>query len=216
LCAAWLAVHLTPSHFVADDKQPVKLASMLPTQFAGWAVDPDQVALLVDPNVQKVVDSLYSQTLSRLYVNAKGQRIMLSIAYGRDQNSESTAAHRPEFCYSAQGFVVQKMGVAALPLTNHQISVMRLDARSGERREPITYWVTLGDNASLPGMRRKLLQLQYGLQGQILDGMLVRVSTVRAAIQPGSLDADFQLQADFLREMEKALAPEARSRFFGV
>jgi EpsI family protein len=215
LLAVWLAVRFTPHHFLADDRPALVLDTIVPKQFGQWRVDPSQAPLLVDPTVQKKLDSLYTQTLNRTYVNDAGDHVMLSIAYGRNQNTESTAAHRPEFCYSAQGFVVSKVGQSELSLATHRIPTIRLDARAGERREPIIYWVTLGDDASLPGFRRKLHQLKYGLQGLIVDGMLVRVSSIRLASNPKPLDAEFELQERFLREFEQALPAAERSRFFG-
>ncbi len=213
--AAWAGMRMTPSHFLADDKPPVALESMVPMSFAGWQVDPSQAVLLVDPSLKKAIDALYTQTLSRLYVGPSGERVLLSIAYGRNQNSESTAAHRPEFCYSAQGFIVSRVGVAPLDLGSHQINVVRLDAYTGERREPISYWVTLNDEPALPGWQRKVKQLQYGLQGQIVDGMLVRVSTLRGRRDNTGLESDFALQGRFLREMSASMPPEVRVRFFG-
>jgi len=213
--AAWAGLRMTPSHFLADDKPPVALETMVPTSFSGWQVDPSQAVLLVDPNLKKAIDALYTQTLSRLYVGPSGERVLLSIAYGRNQNSESTAAHRPEFCYSAQGFVVRRVGVSPLDLGTHQIQAVRLDAFSGERREPISYWVTLNDEPALPGWQRKVKQLRYGLQGKIVDGMLVRVSTLRGLREGGALDGDFALQNRFLKDMSAAMPPDVRARFFG-
>lgn len=213
--AAWAGGHMTPRHFLADDKPEVALENMVPVAFAGWRVDPSQAVLLVDPTLKKAIDALYTQTLNRLYVGPSGERVLLSIAYGRNQNSESTAAHRPEFCYSAQGFVVSRLGVTPVDLGSHQIQAVRLDAFSGERREPISYWVTLNDEPTLPGWQRKLKQLQYGMQGKIVDGMLVRVSTLRGARDVSPLDGDFDLQNRFLKDMSASMPQNVRVRFFG-
>lgn len=215
LVSAAGAMFLSPHHVVADDKPEIKLEQILPSQFGEWVLDPASAPMLVDPTVQQRLDALYTQTMNRTYVNKHGDTVMLSIAYGRNQNSESTAAHRPEFCYTAQGFIVKKLGIDTLNLDKHQIQVMHLEARLGDRVEPIIYWVTLDEEASLPGLRRKLQQLKYGLQGLIVDGMLVRVSTYRHISNTTSLESDFALQERFLREMEQAVSPSFRRRFFG-
>lgn len=215
LTAAFLADWFTPRHYTADDKPPVKLADMVPKAFGVWQEDPSQAVLLVDPTLQKAIDELYSQTLNRMYVSSNGERVLLSIAYGRNQNSESTAAHRPEFCYSAQGFMVQRVGVSPVALDGHEVQAVRLDAHQGERREPISYWVTLDNEPTLPGWDRKLRQLRHGLQGKIVDGMLVRVSSLRDTSSPDGLESDFQMQDRFLRDMAKAMSPDVRVRFFG-
>ena len=213
--AAYAAHALIPRHFVADDRLQVKLEELLPKSFGEWQEDPSWAHLLVDPTVQQKLDALYTKTLNREYVGKNGERIMLSIAYGRNQNTESTAAHRPEFCYSAQGWVVSRIGLGRVDLDKHHIDVVHLDARAGGLRQPISYWVTLNDEATIPGVQRKIKQLKYGLQGLIVDGMLVRVSTQRSAEDSRGLEADFAVQDRFLRDMEQAIPASSRSRFFG-
>jgi EpsI family protein len=213
--AALLARQLIPTHMVADDKPAMVLESLVPEQFGEWVLDPAASSLVIDPTVQRTLDSLYSQTLNRTYVSKNHERVMLSIAYGRNQNTESTAAHRPEFCYTAQGWVVTRVGVTQVQLDKHRTSAVRLDSRAGPYRQPISYWVTLDESSSVPGWQRKLHQLKYGLQGLIVDGMLVRVSSLRSADDSRGLDVDFALQDRFLRDLEQAIPLGARARFFG-
>ncbi|MBC7702098.1 exosortase C-terminal domain/associated protein EpsI, partial [Aquabacterium sp.] len=159
--------------------------------------------------------ALYSETLNRTYINRSGQRIMLSIAYGRNQNSESTAAHRPEFCYVSQGFTIKGFGKEKVALPAHSLNVVRLEAQADRRIEPITYWVTLNEEASTPGLERKLQQLRYGLQGFIVDGMLMRISSLTdPAMRPGG-KPDYRLHDQFIADLEQAMTPGFRPRFFG-
>ncbi len=202
---------LTPNHKLADDLPPIVLAKQVPQTFGDWREDVAIAQVLPDPTVQAQLDALYSQVLSRTYVNSKGQRVMLTIAYGSDQNSEATAAHRPEFCYRAQGFEIADQGLAVIDLDGHTLTARRLLGRAGPRVEAITYWVTLADRATLPGVRRKLSQIYFGLQGEIADGMLVRVSTIGV-----DTDASFALHADFVAAMEQGVSSDFRSRYFGI
>ena len=140
---------------------------------------------------------------------------MLSIAYGKNQNSASTAAHRPEFCYSAQGFVVKGSSVGQIRVQDHDLQVVRLMATAGQRREPITYWVTLGHSASIPGVSRKLAQLKYGLQGWIMDGMLMRISSLTPSTDEAELSAAKALQEQFVNDLAVAMPASDRARFFG-
>jgi EpsI family protein len=158
-----------------------------------------------------MLNELYSQTLARTYINAKGQRIMLSIAYGSDQSNEATAVHRPEFCYSAQGFRVRTLSKETVKIGQTLVPVARVLAQLGQRNEPITYWVTLDEAATLPGVGRKLQQIRYGLRGEIPDGMLVRVSSISTS-EPDA----FALQQSFLDEMYAAVPAEVRGRYFGL
>jgi EpsI family protein len=172
---------LQPTHRLAEHKPRIALGLQVPESFGEWRLDRSVVPVVPDPGLQAMLDSLYSQTLARTYVNASGQRVMLSIAYGSDQGNEATAVHRPEFCYSAQGFRVDGSGTDLLALGNVRVPTQRLVARLGQRNEPITYWVTLDEVATLPGLGRKLQQIRFGLNGQIPDGMLVRVSSISNA-----------------------------------
>jgi EpsI family protein len=216
LVLAFLAAEaLTPRKLLADEMPPMKLEASVPMVIKGWHVNPEVVPVLPDPTVEEKLNALYSQTLSRTYVRADGTAVMLSIAYGKNQNSESTAAHRPEFCYSVQGFAVERLGVQDMNVQGHQFQAVRLKARAGPRLEPITYWVTLGKNASIPGLDRKLQQLQFGLRGWIADGMLMRVSSLARSDKPQDLAEAYALQEAFLKDMAEVMSVEDRSRFFG-
>lgn len=205
-----VAAVMRPSRRAAEVYLPIRLESQVPLRFSDWQLDPSIAPILPDPSLQAKLDQIYSQTLARTYVNSAGQRVMLSIAYGGDQGSDSTQAHRPEFCYTAQGFSVQRIGLATVNFGPHQIATSRLLGRMGQRFEPITYWMTLNQEAVLPGLSRKLSQIRFGLSGLIPDGMLVRVSTV------GLNEAEsFRLQEIFLDQLYSAMSPEVRVRYFG-
>jgi len=210
LAAAILAVFLQPHQRMADTLPPLKLDSAIPTSFGEWRIDTGMAPISVSPDVQAKLNELYTQTLERSYVNTRQQRVMLSIAYGADQSREGTQVHRPEFCYAAQGFNLRSNIIGNLVTQYGSLPVRRLLAVQGTRNEPITYWVTIGDKATLPGLRRKLSQLAYGLTGTVPDGMLVRVSS----IDPDSATA-YKLQAQFIRDMLLGMSPADRARVAG-
>lgn len=210
LCGVVAAAVMKPTTRLAEVRPAIKLDRQVPKQFGDWVEDRSIVPVLPDPTLQATLDALYSQVLARTYINSEGKRIMLSIAYGSDQSSEATAVHRPEFCFSAQGFKVEGAGIASVETGGGPIEVQRLVARIGQRVEPISYWVTLDDRATLPGLGRKLEQLRFGFKGQIADGMLVRLSSI------GSDQASaYALQDAFIRDLRKALDPDIRERYFG-
>ena len=211
LAAAGAAYALKPRHMLADDKPQILLDKVVPTSFGEWHEDNSIPIVTSDPTVQAKIDTLYSQTLNRAYVNAQGEYVLVSIAYGKNQNSQSTAAHRPEFCYGAQGFHVENKGYHTIDLKGRQLKTVQLLADKDNRVEPITYWVTLSDEAIVPGVERKIAQLKYGLQGLIVDGMLVRIST----LSPNKNDVDFSTHARFLLDLENALPADMKPRFLG-
>ena len=210
VAASGSALALKPRRRAAKDLQPVMLETQVPASFAGWSIDKSLIPVLPDPSLQAALNQIYGQVLARTYINGKGQRVMLSIAYGEDQGTDATAAHRPEFCYTAQGFSVAPLGEETLRIGNQSVRTRRLQADMQTRHEPITYWVTLNQRAVLPGVSRKLEQIRLGLLGQVPDGMLVRVSSIS-----NSRVEAFQSQDDFLNSLYKTMTPEVRARYFG-
>jgi EpsI family protein len=211
LAAAGLAPAMKPTQKYSDLVGVVNLEAMIPKQFGDWKVDSSMVPLQVSPDVQAMLDKIYAQLVSRTYVNSAGDRVMLSIAYGTDQGGEATQVHRPEFCYTAQGFQLLRNAVDEMVTRYGSLAVTRLIAVSGPRNEPITYWITIGDTAALPGFRRKLTQLRYGLTGTVPDGMLVRVS---------SIDRDeahaYRIQDQFVNALLTTMSDKDRTRLVGA
>lgn len=183
---------------------------MFPSEFGDWRVDSSMPVQLISPDTAALLSKIYNQTLSRTYVNVRGQRIMLSVAYGGDQ-SDATRAHRPEVCYPAQGFQVVSMSDGVLQLGSQiELPVRRLVTRLGNRNEPVTYWIVVGERVALSGTQQKLAQLNYSTRGVIPDGLLMRVSTVDTQAERA-----FAEQASFLVDLRSALTPAARDRIFG-
>lgn len=211
LAAAALAPQLRATISMADQRPPVDLNRMVPQQVGPWRAEPAMSLKLVNPEAQKLLDRLYSSTLSRVYVNRDGYRIMVSIAHGKDQ-SDALQVHKPEICYSAQGFQLTYKAPVTLTLPDRTVAATHLVTHLGQRHEPVTYWVVLGDHVIRGGLDKKLKEMRYSLlQHTLPDGMLVRLS---------SLDLDqvraFQVQADFAAALVAAIAPEHRSRFSGL
>lgn len=196
---AGLTKVMTPTAKMSDGKPMLDLNALVPSSFGDWHEDIQSNTGVVNPEAQAALAKIYTQTLSRTYVNGAGQRIMLSIAYGDDQRGEATQAHRPEICYTAQGFAIVSNDTDVLKAGSRQIPVRRLVAVNGARNEPITYWVTVGDRATLPGAGRKLLQLLYGMGGKVPDGLLFRISSIEPDKRPAYAMQDQFVNALFDR-----------------
>lgn len=201
---------LKPNTRMADTLPPLDLMRVIPEQFSGWRVDENIIPISQSADVKTKLETLYSQTLARTYINAKGQRIMLSIAYGADQSGDANQVHRPEFCYAAQGFQLISNRVGELSTQYGSLPVRRLLAVQGLRNEPITYWVTIGETATLPGLNRKLNQIRYGLSGTIPDGMLVRVSSI-----DNNNAVAYKLHESFIEALLLAIPSKDRLRISG-
>lgn len=210
LASSGLAIALRPTQRIAEQGPAIDLERMVPLRFAEWKLDTSIVPIAASPDVQEKLDAIYEQTLSRTYINQSGDHIMLSIAYGGDQSSDRSQVHRPEFCYGAQGFQLKNKFENTLNLSDGRLNVRRLEAVQGGRNEPITYWITVGDSATLPGIGRKLMQIRYGVTGKIPDGMLVRVSSIDQ-----NANRAYQIQDQFIRDLHKSLAPQDQVRVVG-
>lgn len=200
---------IKPTVHIAESLPKVDLERIFPTDFGEWQLDRNVPATIISPDVEAMLSKLYAQTLSRTYVNAKGERIMLSVAYGGDQ-SDATRTHRPDVCYPAQGFqiVSAKTGSFAMPWGN--LPVRHMKAVMGPRNEPVSFWFAVGERTAVTGTEQKLAQLSYGLKGQIPDGMLVRVSNIDR-----DEDASYALHHRFVVAMQQAMPAEWQSRVFG-
>lgn len=209
LAGSAAAVLAKPTKSLADQIGIPNLEAMLPKQFGDWRVDTSLPTILPSPDVQAQLDKIYNQVLSRTYVNKSGQRIMLSVAYGGDQ-SDGTSAHRPEVCYPAQGFAITSNLKTSLHMGGRELQARRLMSKLGQRNEPITYWVVVGDEVVTTGIGQKLAQMRYGLRGVIADGMLVRISSIDS-----DMDRGHKLQEQFASDLFNNIDQAAATRLFG-
>ncbi len=213
LGAASLAPAMKPTIMFANQHEKIDLEVLIPKQFNDWRVE-EMASLLVNPQSEAAINKIYAQTLSRSYVNAKGERIMLSIAYGKDQ-SDGLGAHLPEGCYGGQGFAVQDRLRGLLKTSFGDIPAARMLATKGERIEPVTYWLTTGEKVAYAGWDTKKLKLQYSLQRIVPDGILMRVSSITSSTITLDIAAAYTLQARFADDLLTILSPSQRMRLMG-
>jgi EpsI family protein len=208
IAAAGLAIAMKPATVKRDAS--LNLDAMVPRQFGDWKIDPMMVPVPPSPDVQANLDKLYDQIIGRTYVNSRGQRMMLSMAYGGNQ-TDTLKTHRQEVCYAAQGFEIKNVIHATLQVGQATIPLTRFLAVNGRRQEPVTYWFTMGNQVVLGRFERMMVQLRYGLSGEIPDGLLVRISNI-SADEPGS----YVQHASFVRELLTAMNPRDSTRLVGA
>ena len=203
---------MVPTRRMALLRGPFKLADIVPSTFAGWQVDDRSAGGIVDPQTEAMLNKLYSQMLDRVYLDGQGRRIMLSIAYGADQADDDVQLHYPEVCYPAQGFRVKSNRVERIETAEGTIHVRRLETQfSDSRFEPVTYWTIVGDQQSLGGWDRKISEIRHGLKGEIVDGLLFRISSIDRDSAQG-----FALQEEFIKSIVAAMTPQSRRQLAGL
>ena len=206
--AAWWMV---PTNKLVDELGRLDLETAIPKEFGDWVMDTRSFTGVVNPQQAQVLERLYSQTLSRTYINRRtGEAVMLSLAYGEDQR-EGMQVHYPDVCYPAQGFQISSKRNDTLRLANGEIPVRRLETYAGRRYEPVTYWAMVGEISTLGGTQQKLSELSYSLKGLIPDGMLFRVSSITP-----DTPAAFKLQDAFIAALLPQIPEKVRARFSGI
>src|SRR3982074_867709 len=169
LTSAVLAEVLTPRHLMARTAA-LDLEKAVPRQFGAWTLVPNIQPItpadpegVIDPDAKN--GQIYSQEVSRGYIDRSGNIVMLLVAYGPVQNYR-LKAHRPEMCYTAAGFRISgKTGAEvsyrpdATPL-----KVAHVIAERESRFEPISYWMRVGNDITTGVIDRQLIRLKYGLR----------------------------------------------------
>jgi EpsI family protein len=133
----------------------------------------------------------------------------LSIAYGENQ-SRDLQIHRPEVCYSAQGFRIASVQKAFVQTSTVAIPALRLVATLGNRNEPITYWVRIGETLVRGNLEQGIARLSYGLSGYVPDGVLFRVSSITQTNSEG-----YEIQQAFINELLTAVPSNTKAYLLG-
>lgn len=207
--AAALSVWLVPVPVERSAQDKIELKRLFPTRLGPWQEDTSIIPIQPAPDVQAGLERIFSQILSRTYVDDRGRRIMLSVVYG-DGIDRQLDTHRPEICYPAQGFTISKYFNETVAAGERTLPVRRMVARMGARNEPITYWTVIGGSVMSNTATRKLMKVVHGLGGRLEDGMLVRISSIDS-----DQEAAFQLQTQFIQAVASHARAESRTAVFG-
>lgn len=211
MCIASAAgIALRPSATAKEKGTGITLESAVPNVFSDWTELAEQSVQVVNPQTKELLDKLYSQLLTRSYINKQGYRIMLSMAYGDDQRG-GLQAHRPEICYPAQGFKLSKVEDGKLETIYGKIDVRRISTSLGTRNEPVTYWLTVGNQVIRSTFDKRIAEIRLGLTGQIPDGLLFRVSSI-----DGDSTRGFRMQQKFVADLMASVPATTRRQLSGL
>lgn len=179
--------------------------SAVPSSFGVWREVPSPyvpVGLTNNPDRSQAAINTYDQVLMRTYVDDKGHKVMLALAFIAANRQESKI-HRPELCYTAQGFTVDTFASHDfnVPLVEGKsVQGKRMKVSSNGRVEVVSYWIRIGSIYSASAFQTRIYILTSGLRHNIPDGILVRVSQI---VPPGSSPTEdiYKVQEEFLREL---------------
>jgi EpsI family protein len=207
---AWRLTPTTP-----DGVDDVGLAQLVPRRFGEWR-ELDAPTAAVDPRGQRTedVEAAYDEVLMRSYANARGEVVMLALAYGRHQRQE-IKIHRPELCYTSQGYAVLRKADATITVpTVAMVPGTRMLVSSPGRSEVVTYWIRIGDTFSNSAWTTRAHIFTEGMQGRVVDGILVRVSQMVPDAGNAGI-AHFEVQETFLADLARAMPANARALLIG-
>jgi EpsI family protein len=208
----WLQPELLP----VDGR--ASLAQSIPTQFGDWkevAFTADQIdpgkGTADEPNM----DRPYDDVLMRAYGNSQGEIVLLAVAYGRNQRQE-VKIHRPDVCYTAQGFQLVERNPVSLPFSGATGAVrgMRMLVKAPGRTEAVSYWIRIGSEFTENAWAIRYHIFKQGLAGQAVDGVLVRASRVEQGAGNAS-STRYRAQEQFLGDLVRSLPPQARHLLLG-
>jgi EpsI family protein len=204
------ANHLKPTQLLSDTRPNLKIEPSIPTEFGGWKMERLSGGV-VNPQQTELLNSLYSEIISRTYKGPQGQRVMLSIAYGKNQG-DAFQVHKPEICYPAQGFQLKSNVAGVFDSRYGPVPIRQIETNLGSQRpEPVTYWTTIGNHSVRSGIDKKLKEIDYAMKGYVADGLLFRLSSV----DPDSAHA-FAVHQQFANDLLAVLPADARLRLAGL
>ena len=189
------------------------LATILPERFDDWVVDPG-MAVLQPPSEGDLATKLYSEILSRGYMNINDRRrspVMMLATHGAVQ-SDALQLHRPEACYPAVGFAVSPSRFVSLPIApGVALPVVQLTAHLGDRVEDILYWTRIGEDFPQSSSMQRSDRLIAALHGIVGDGVLLRFSAIRSDETP-----EFDRLEQFCGDIVRATARGHRAAIVGT
>lgn len=205
-----LAEWMKPRDYWADAVGEPHYETLIPTKFGDWEQLPAAGARVVSPAQEEYLLSLYSEIYAHSFVHKPtGRVLMLSIAYGRDQTND-TQIHTPDACYPSQGFRIDKREQVDLQTDYGPIKSVRLLTSMGtQRREPLTYFIRVGNSVVRGSKERNLQRLTMAMKGYRADGMLFRVSEITRDENP------FDFQQKFIKDLLDSVDQGNRKRFIG-
>lgn len=209
IATAIMALTLNSESLVVNHGPKIDLETMIPKQFGDWHLDGSIIPVSASPEQEELLKKIYSQILTRTYVDNRGYRVMLSVVYG-DGIDKQLDVHRPEVCYAAQGFQVSQYTDLVVHTLFGGLPVRRLVATNGQRIEPISYWIKVGDKAVGSALERKMIKIKQVLTGRADSGMLARVSSIET-----DQVLAYKEQEAFINAMLSAMPEEQRKRLVG-
>jgi len=201
---AALAGLMTPRHYAPGVNQ-IRLDDIVPTLVGPWRAQPSGAFILPQ---DAPAATAYDQIIARRFAAPTGPDIMLVIAHGAAQ-SGLMRVHRPEICYTSEGFQIRDFHRLDLTVAHGQtIPAQTFVGVRDDRVESVLYWTRIAGFFPRDLMAQRLIMLRLGLEGLIPDGVLVRISALGAGEAAPAM-------MQFARELVRQSGAEGRALLLG-
>lgn len=184
-----------------------KLEDVIPQKVGRWSFV--STSGLVVPPEDQLARALYSQLLTRTYMDKAGNGIMLLVAQSPTQ-SGILQIHRPEFCYTAGGYRLSPSASHTVAIPGRSFPALNITATRDGRTEQIVYWTRIGNSLPTSWTQQRLAVAMDNLRGYIPDAVMVRVSTYGVDRTAALADVD-----EFIRSLIASITPQTQRVLFG-
>lgn len=208
------SIILKPNYQTIDE--PIQISKMIPDSFNDWKeVSSNQLKVGVYTDERGNATGLgpYDQVVNKEFMNSKGQKVLLTIAWVQSQKQE-VKVHRPELCYPAQGFSITNLAEKNFnvkSLTGQTVAGKEMLASNGTYTEAVSYWIRTGDIYTTNPWKVRFYLFKQGLKGRVLDGVLVRVST--PAVFGKDQQDLYSINQAFINDLIQSIQDKAQLRY---
>jgi len=193
------------------DLNDEQFEALFPSSFGDWRTLP--VSELVLPPESDLANQLYQHILTRTYVNSDGVGVMFLAAYNSMQLN-NVQLHRPEICYYAGGFSIDRSEAVdlAVNVSGEEVVIpaRTVTAVQGTRNENILYWTRIGSNFPQSWLAQRLAMTKANIEGYLADGLLLRMSVINKDHEKSLSDMQ-----GFINDMLAHSGPAARNMVAG-
>lgn len=159
---------------IAAPKIETKLfRSLVPARFGPW--EASEVSDVILPPPDALRDRIYDNLVTRTYSAPGRDPVMMLIAYNNQQDG-MLQVHRPEVCYPVGGFRLSETRPVTFASTSGPIPANFFTAVGPDRTEQVAYFTRLGTAYPRSWAQQRLAVMRANLEGDIPDGMMLRVS----------------------------------------
>ena len=211
ICAAVAGIMLRPSQTASAAVAQVSFAERIPTTFARWRKVQPELAQIVNPQTQELLDKLYNQFVTRVCKHGSGRVIMVTVAYGDDQRG-GLRTHMPAVCHKAQGFTLHDEAGHEIDTACVALPAKRLSTSLRTHKEPVTYSFKFGDRTVDAGstLARRLIEVPMGFDGKMPQGLFC-VSSI-----DGDSDRAYGMHDRFVSDLLASIPDGLRTDLTGL